>query len=65
MIDITIKKIVSFMSFFGTHLLQRVKLVSSNQVSPKCEILQKKSVSKNVIHNTLVGSQMRLLKNVI
>ena len=47
-----------------SHLLQRVKVVSSIQLSPKCEILQKKSVSKNVIHNTLVESQLRLLKNV-
>ena len=56
-----------FMSLFvhpPSHLLQRVQVVSSIQLSPKCEILQKKSVSKNVSHNTLVGSQMRLLKNV-
>ena len=33
------------------------------QLSPKCEILQMKSVSKNVILKTFVGSQMRLLKN--
>ena len=45
-------------------LSKRVKVVSSIQLSLKCEILQKKSASKNVIHNTLVGSQMRLLKNV-
>ena len=46
------------------HLSKRVKVVSSIQLSLKYEILQKKSVSKNVIRNTLVGSQMRLLSPV-
>ena len=46
------------------NLSKRVKVVSSNQLSLKCEIIQKKSVSKNVIRNTLVESQLRLLKNV-
>ena len=47
-----------------SHLLRKVQVVSSIQLSRKCEILQKKSVSKNVIHNTLVGSPMWLLKIV-
>ena len=46
------------------NLSKRVKVVSSIQLSLKCEIIQKKSVSKDVIRNTLVGSQLRLLKNV-
>ena len=46
------------------NLSKRVKVVSSIQLSLKCEIIQKKSVSKNVIRNALVGSQLRLLKNV-
>ena len=67
MIDITTKKIMFLSHFFvhpPSHLSKRVKVVSSIQLSLKCEILQKKSVSKNVICNNLVGSQMRLLKNV-
>ena len=47
-----------------SHLLKRVKVVSPIQLSLKCKILKKKSASKNVICNTLVGSQMGLLKNV-
>ena len=67
MIDITIEKIIFLCHFFvhpPSHLSKKVKVVSSIQLSLKCEILQKKSVSKNVIRNTLVRSQMRLLKNV-
>ena len=48
-----------------SHFSKRVKVVSSIQLSSKCKILQRKSVSKNVTCNTLVKSQMWLLKNVL
>ena len=66
MFDNTIKKKFFFSHFFvhpSSHLLRRVNKASI-QLSPKSQMLQKKSFSRNVIHNTLVGSQMRLLKIV-
>ena len=48
-----------------SHLSKSVKVVSSIQLSLKCEIFQKKSVSKNVIGSILVRSQMQLLKYVL